>query len=925
MAQTADRSPPQPHRRAGGVRQSVHSLLLLLVLSALMPSALAVGPDTSARSFIILDDAKSTLYLGDPLETTYRQPTATAASVWALVGNSNLSGDAYISGACCTSYNYVINPVIVTGPFNGTAYATQNLYPPPLANPDAVERFGASLAIHEDRIAVGSTEVLTEIVVPVPFNFPFWFTTGGGQVHLYLHDGTTFVHERSVVYGGVNERFGQAVSLRANTLLVGRPGANPGAADLFDPNSGAHITTFTSPASGDKFGETVALLDDLALVGASGSGTVYVYRHDGGGTWTPAGTLASPGASSEFGAAIAVDNGRIVVGAPAIDRAYVFEDDGDADWPAVAEITGGAGSRLGQAVALTGDTAFIGAPQLLFGGGNRIGIVVRHERATDGTWPFVGYKASRKPKNGDGFGNLVSASSTLLSVVQNGDSTRPGEFYMYSAQANIWDSDGDTVSDYGDNCGDLYNPSQADFDGDDIGDDCDLDGDNDGLSNTEEDNIGTDPLNPDTDGDGLTDDVDTDPLNGDVDGDGALDGFDNCPGLSNPTQADMDGDGEGDACDSDIDGDQLSNADEALQGTNPLDPDSDDDLHPDGLDHLPLDVKDGWAKKYRFGLNVAQAALGPDVLLVLESDEQTLRSFAKVGSNWVEVAGPAIPGTHRFKLYGGGYGGNRFVLLERHPGGASKKSFKLLEWSSGGGWTVHNSLDISGISGLTDLDSASLSQNRIVIAAKFNSDTRGLLFNITPTGPQWYETPTLSGVALRMVGDYAFHLNPNGSQLTGYDVVDGFIFFLGQWVWLGNQVVTWPDWPEKNALGRELYAVSPEKAFVTAANTSFWMELVDGSWTLELSGIDNWDLSNRQYSGGNGSVVVHELNPAEQGGVELWRVHRVSDGSQVGKINQWQQGNENILTNGKVVVQIQSSIDTNVIDIYEVPAPPSGC
>jgi hypothetical protein len=55
------------------------------------------------------------------------------------------------------------------------------------------------------------------------------------------------------------------------------------------------------------------------------------------------------------------------------------------------------------------------------------------------------------------------------------------------------------------------------------------DSDNDGLSDEEEAFYGTDPLNPDTDGDGLFDREEifiygTDPLNPDTDGDGFLDG-----------------------------------------------------------------------------------------------------------------------------------------------------------------------------------------------------------------------------------------------------------------------------------------------------------------------------------------------------------------------------------------------------------------
>ena len=90
------------------------------------------------------------------------------------------------------------------------------------------------------------------------------------------------------------------------------------------------------------------------------------------------------------------------------------------------------------------------------------------------------------------------------------------------------DMDGDGVADVHDNCDAQPNPSQADFDLDARGDACD-DTDADGLTDAGELALGTEPYVRDTDRDGLLDGDEaharlTDPLDPDTDGDLHADG-----------------------------------------------------------------------------------------------------------------------------------------------------------------------------------------------------------------------------------------------------------------------------------------------------------------------------------------------------------------------------------------------------------------
>lgn len=127
-----------------------------------------------------------------------------------------------------------------------------------------------------------------------------------------------------------------------------------------------------------------------------------------------------------------------------------------------------------------------------------------------------------------------------------------------------------------------------------------IDSDNDGLLDTKEAELGTNPNNPDTDGDGLKDGAEvnthqTNPKKADTDGDGLSDGDEINTHQTDPKKADTDSDGLNDGVEvnthqtdpkkADSDGDGLSDGDEVnTHQTNPKKADTDSDGLNDGAE-----------------------------------------------------------------------------------------------------------------------------------------------------------------------------------------------------------------------------------------------------------------------------------------------------------------------------------------------------
>jgi MYXO-CTERM domain-containing protein len=142
---------------------------------------------------------------------------------------------------------------------------------------------------------------------------------------------------------------------------------------------------------------------------------------------------------------------------------------------------------------------------------------------------------------------------TVNDTDTDGDGLTDAQEDVLGTDPNNADSDNDTIGDAFEVGEDVENPLDTDEDG--VIDALDTDSDEDGVADIDEagdDDLETDPV--DTDGDGTPDFIDLD-----SDGDEVTDADDNCRVVENADQVDVDEDGIGDACDDDVDVDSTGN------------------------------------------------------------------------------------------------------------------------------------------------------------------------------------------------------------------------------------------------------------------------------------------------------------------------------------------------------------------------------
>ena len=249
-----------------------------------------------------------------------------------------------------------------------------------------------------------------------------------------------------------NSQFGKSVALLNDIAFIGAPGDDSTAGNVYvyGRNQGGidvwgeiEVITPTPSIAGDTFGDAIAAFNDTVLVGAPGSsgspGAAYLFGHNQGSinNWEQI-TIITPNTTQpvNFGSDVALTDKTMLIGDPAIDSAYIFDRNqgNESAWVEVAKLTSDS-VFFGAPVALAADTALVSSAV-----NNIVYVFNRNQDGTNNWGQVTTIQASDTGKD-DAFGIAIDLVDdvALIGAINNNNDT--GAAYLFGKNQdgpNVW-------------------------------------------------------------------------------------------------------------------------------------------------------------------------------------------------------------------------------------------------------------------------------------------------------------------------------------------------------------------------------------------------------------------------------------------------------------------------------------------------------
>ncbi len=283
--------------------------------------------------------------------------------------------------------------------------------------------------------------------------------------------------------GGVGDEFGWAVAIDGDLIVVGAPdahhrGVETGAVYVFHRDEGGPDAwgqtaklVASNAAESDRFGSAVSICGDTIVVGAcdaeppggdSPSGTAHVFQHRPGdpSSWLEIASLNGTDANqvdNDFGDAVDIDGDTVIVGdwreQVGLDvqagSAYIFErhHGGQDNWGEVKKITADPSvhtGQLGSSVSIHGNTVTLGSPgdDNIFYQASGSAYIFERDHGGEDNWGELQKLTASDMSVGDVFGRSVAIHGDRAIVGASGnsdDGLESGSAYIFKRSgADVW-------------------------------------------------------------------------------------------------------------------------------------------------------------------------------------------------------------------------------------------------------------------------------------------------------------------------------------------------------------------------------------------------------------------------------------------------------------------------------------------------------
>jgi len=332
------------------------------------------------------------------------------------------------------------------------------------ATPTPGSQWG-SVAVDGDTLAIGA------------FTDTVGTNNSQGAVYVYVRRGVSWLFQQKLTAadGASNDRFGRAIGMSGNTIVVGASGDTFGSSGAGQGSAYVFVRRGTvwreqdklmasDAGGGDIFGEFVRIDKNTVIVGARGSdratpttqidaGAAYVFVRRGTRWVQQAKLMASDGIGGDnFGMSADIDGDTAVVGAwfdaeginSQQGSAYIFSRTRAGIWTQKTKLLapdGIAGDQFGVAACIAGNTVAIGSrrdnhnvgtPGSTSGEGS-----VYIYTGSDTIWTLQQRIEADDATGGDAFGESLAIESDRIlvgAVFENGT----GSAYLFSRTGTLW-------------------------------------------------------------------------------------------------------------------------------------------------------------------------------------------------------------------------------------------------------------------------------------------------------------------------------------------------------------------------------------------------------------------------------------------------------------------------------------------------------